>query len=188
MLVKRRGLQACLEPGRVSSGTMPASHTALLMLLHPDLLLQRRGEQLETLPSPDLQIRRHRGVFGLCVPPCACADDVDEAPLGIESRPPLSCFPFDLGQGLSSSRQRWKPRPRCWTSGVHATLHCRLETLRRAQPRQKSTRIFPLECSRVQIQMFLSSAKGLMLLLGFCLAFLGNCCSSPLPDSIKGLM
>lgn len=67
MLVERRDLQACLEPGRASSVTVPASHTALLMLLHPDLLLQHCGEQSETLPSPDLQIRRHVAYLG-----CAC--------------------------------------------------------------------------------------------------------------------
>lgn len=66
MLVKRRGLQPCLKPGRASAGTVPASHTVLLTRRRPDRQQPCCGERSGALRSPDFQIRVAGAVFA-CV-------------------------------------------------------------------------------------------------------------------------
>jgi len=187
MLVKGRGSWGCLKPGRASGGTVPAAHAALLTRRHPDRqqpCCSRAAGSGQGLS--EAQTSKYVW-WGGCI--WACVNDVDKAPPGDRSRPPPSLFFLTLARV-------WAPAARggnlCQGTGLswyarHAVPQTG-DAREGVQPRQKSTRIFPHECSPVQTQMILSSAKGLLILPGFCLAFLSYCGYSPLPDPIVGLM
>lgn len=113
-----------------------------------------------------------------------CVNDVDKFPLEDRSSPSPSLFFFDLGQALSSSLQWWKSLLRHWAVLVHAHAVLQTGNGREGFSQDKNQH----EGNLVQAQMLVSSGKGLLILLGFCLAFLTNCCYSLLPDSIKSLM
>lgn len=78
---------------------------------------------------------------------------------------------------------------KAWTV-LCATPCCRLEILGGAggSAKIKDNKNLPHKCSLGQTHMLMTSAKGLLILLGFYLAFLSSCCYSLTPDSIKGLM